>query len=152
MPPNLPEDRIPTLPVRLKRVLGLAFALSAAAAMTPFGRACAAESLDAIAERATKLGEGWAAIAADNSISCDVMADKLGKYSDDKGALVKETTAALMAASKKATPEQKNAMVTKYEPRMEATSNQIAAGTTRCRANTKVSTQYTRWLKIIRGQ
>ena len=152
MPSNLPENRIPTLPVRLKRVLGLAFALSAAAAMTPVGRAYATESLDAIAERATKLGEGWAAIAGDNAISCDVMADKLGKYSDDKGALVRETTAALMAASKKATPEQKNAMVTKYGPRMEATSHQISAGTTRCRANTKVSTQYSRWLKIIRGQ
>ena len=150
MPSNLPEDRIPTLPVRLKRVLGLAFALSAA--MTPFGRAFAAESLDTIAERATKLGEGWAAIAADSAISCDVMADKLAKYSDDKGALVKETTAALMAATKKATPEQKNAMVTKYEPRMEASMNQISAGTTRCRGNAKVTTQYARWLKIIRGQ
>ena len=152
MPSNLPEDRIPTLPVRLNRVLGLAFALSAAAAVTPFGRAYAAESLDTIAERATKLGEGWAAIAGDSSISCDVMGDKLGKYADDKGALVKETTAALMAATKKATPEQKNAMMTKYQPRMEASMNQISAGTTRCRANTKVSTQYSRWLKIIRGQ
>ena len=90
MPSSLPQDRIPTLPVRLKTVLGLAFAFSAAAAMTPFGRAFAAESLETIAERATKLGEGWAAIAADSSISCDVMADKFAKYSDDKGTLVKE--------------------------------------------------------------
>jgi hypothetical protein len=130
--------------------LALGFALLAVAVAVPFPRADAAESLDALSERATKLGEGWADILDGDTDSCDVKAGKLSKYADDKAALVKETMSALKAASKKATADQNKAVQTKYESRQEATEAKTTDGLTKCRGNAKVTTQYMRWLKLIR--
>jgi len=121
----------------MKKILGLAFALSLA---LPSGRAHAAMTAEQAGDKAIVLLEAMADIIDKDQDNCDKMAVDLNKYQDDNAALIKE----LGEAKAKRTPADKKAWQDKYKARLEAAQGKMMAGGQKCEKNEKVKAAFQR--------